>query len=68
MPSTYNKDKPWDTEDIDKWKIDAFKPGDNVAGHFVEESTFATLFPKVGFDPLDTRLSLLPSPSTLSNA
>lgn len=51
MPSIYNKDKPWDTEDIDKWKIDPFKPGDNAAGHFVEESSFATLFPKVGSDP-----------------
>ncbi|KAF3009356.1 ribosomal RNA assembly protein krr1 [Neopestalotiopsis sp. 37M] len=48
MPSIYNKDKPWDTEDIDKWKIEQFKPEDNVGGHFVEESSFATLFPKVG--------------------
>jgi ribosomal RNA assembly protein len=67
MPSTYKKDKPWDTDDIDKWKvcfsfiapkiicarrlltsdqIDAFKADDNVAGSFVEESSFATLFPK----------------------
>ncbi|KAF7531643.1 hypothetical protein G7054_g8670 [Neopestalotiopsis clavispora] len=46
MPSIYNKDKPWDTEDIDKWKIEQFKPEDNVGGHFVEESSFATLFPK----------------------
>jgi len=21
MPSTYKKDKPWDTDDIDKWKV-----------------------------------------------
>lgn len=21
MPSTYNRDKPWDTEDVDKWKV-----------------------------------------------
>jgi hypothetical protein len=21
MPSTNNKDKPWDTDDIDKWKV-----------------------------------------------
>ncbi|KAK6087502.1 ribosomal RNA assembly protein KRR1 [Seiridium cupressi] len=47
MPSTYDKDKPWDTDDIDKWKIDAFKPEDNAGGHFVEESSFAILFPKV---------------------
>lgn len=35
----------WDTDDIDHWKIDEFKPEDN--GHsFTEESSFATLFPK----------------------
>ena len=21
MPSTYKKDKPWDTDDIDKWEV-----------------------------------------------
>jgi hypothetical protein len=21
MPSTYDKEKPWDTDDIDKWKV-----------------------------------------------
>ncbi|OCL12558.1 eukaryotic type KH-domain (KH-domain type I) [Glonium stellatum] len=46
MPSTYKKDKPWDTDDIDKWKIEAFKPEDNLGGTFAEESSFATLFPK----------------------
>ncbi|KAA8650643.1 hypothetical protein EYZ11_002803 [Aspergillus tanneri] len=46
MPSTYKKDKPWDTDDIDKWKVEPFKPDDNVAGNFAEESSFATLFPK----------------------
>ncbi|KAL4939520.1 hypothetical protein BDV06DRAFT_214235 [Aspergillus oleicola] len=46
MPSTNNKEKPWDTDDIDKWKIEAFKPEDNLAGNFAEESSFATLFPK----------------------
>ncbi|KAJ5407867.1 hypothetical protein N7509_001750 [Penicillium cosmopolitanum] len=46
MPSTYNKEKAWDTEDIDKWKIDEFKPEDNVAGNFAEESSFVILFPK----------------------
>ncbi|KAH8202565.1 hypothetical protein TruAng_003276 [Truncatella angustata] len=46
MPSIYNKDKPWDTPDIDKWKIDQFKPEDNTGGHFVEESSFSLLFPK----------------------
>jgi len=46
MPSTHNADKPWDTEDIDKWKIEEFKPEDNKGGTFTEESSFATLFPK----------------------
>ncbi|KAK7927054.1 ribosomal RNA assembly protein KRR1 [Apiospora marii] len=46
MPSTFNVDKPWDTDDIDKWKIEEFKPEHNVAGHFVEESNFSVLFPK----------------------
>ncbi|KAK2733756.1 ribosomal RNA assembly protein krr1 [Myotisia sp. PD_48] len=46
MPSVYNKDKPWDTGDVDKWKIDEFKPSDNVGGTFTEESSFISLFPK----------------------
>ncbi|KAL4897925.1 hypothetical protein BDV59DRAFT_52164 [Aspergillus ambiguus] len=46
MPSTYKRDKPWDTPDIDKWKVEPFKPEDNAAGSFAEESSFATLFPK----------------------
>lgn len=46
MPSTYKKDKPWDTDDINKWKIDAFTAKDNLGGTFAEESSFATLFPK----------------------
>lgn len=47
MVSTYNKDKPWDTDDIDKWEIEEFKPEDNVSGQpFAEESSFMTLFPK----------------------
>lgn len=47
MVSTHKKDKPWDTPDIDKWKIDEFKPEDNVSGSpFLEESSFVTLFPK----------------------
>jgi hypothetical protein len=35
----------WDTEDIDKWHIEPFTP-EQLAGHFLEESSFATLFPK----------------------
>ncbi|EUC30627.1 hypothetical protein COCCADRAFT_39160 [Bipolaris zeicola 26-R-13] len=46
MPSTHNVDKPWDTDDIDKWKIEPFKPEDNKAGAFTDESRFSTLFPK----------------------
>ncbi|RFU32331.1 hypothetical protein B7463_g4028, partial [Scytalidium lignicola] len=46
MPSTHNADKPWDTEDIDKWKIEPFKPEDNAGGTFAEESSFSVLFPK----------------------
>ncbi|ELR11574.1 KH domain containing protein [Acanthamoeba castellanii str. Neff] len=42
----YRKDKPWDNDSIDHWKVDAFKPEDNKAGSFLEESSFATLFPK----------------------
>ena len=46
MPSTHKKDKPWDTPDIDKWKIDTFAANDNPSGSFAEESSFVTLFPK----------------------
>lgn len=46
MPSTHNVDKPWDTDDIDKWKVDPFTPADNAGGTFTEESSFMTLFPK----------------------
>ncbi|CAG8671862.1 4956_t:CDS:2, partial [Acaulospora colombiana] len=41
----YRKDKPWDNEDIDHWKIDPFTHEDN-SHPFTEESSFATLFPK----------------------
>lgn len=47
MVSTHNKDKPWDTPDIDKWKIDEFKEEHNASGQpFAEELSFMTLFPK----------------------
>ncbi|EMT60611.1 hypothetical protein NOF04DRAFT_4536 [Fusarium oxysporum II5] len=46
MPSTHERPKPWDTGDVDKWKIDAFTPKDNVGGTFLEESSFSLLFPK----------------------
>lgn len=41
----YRKEKPWDTDDIDHWKMDEFKPGE-MSSHLLEESSFATLFPK----------------------
>ena len=46
MPSTYKREKPWDTDDIDHWKEDAFTPEQNTGGTFGEESSFVTLFPK----------------------
>lgn len=46
MPSTHNVDKPWDTDDIDKWKLEPFNPEDNTGGTFAEESSFGVLFPK----------------------
>lgn len=41
----YRKDKPWDSEDIDHWKIEEFV-ADESSSAFFEESSFATLFPK----------------------
>ncbi|KAF9985262.1 Ribosomal RNA assembly protein mis3 [Modicella reniformis] len=41
----YRREKPWDTDDINHWKIEEFKPEYNPAP-FTEESSFATLFPK----------------------
>lgn len=47
----YRKDKPWDTDDIDHWAIQPFEQelneqGKNKFQPFLEESSFATLFPK----------------------
>ena len=41
----YRKDKPWYNEEIDHWKIDDFDP-EEIKSTFLEESSFATLFPK----------------------
>ncbi|ETB57093.1 hypothetical protein YYC_04931 [Plasmodium yoelii 17X] len=41
----YRKDKPWDNENIDHWKIEKFTKEDNKH-HFLEESSFKILFPK----------------------
>ncbi|TMW55984.1 hypothetical protein Poli38472_008632 [Pythium oligandrum] len=51
----HRKDKPWDSEDIDHWKIDSWEdeidddkqPGKKLKmPTLLEESSFATLFPK----------------------
>ncbi|KJE89260.1 ribosomal RNA assembly protein mis3 [Capsaspora owczarzaki ATCC 30864] len=42
----YRKDKPWDNDTIDHWKIETFTNEDNKGGSLLEESSFATLFPK----------------------
>lgn len=41
----HRKDKPWDNENIDHWKIEPFKPGD-MKYPLQEETSFSTLFPK----------------------
>ena len=41
----YRKDKPWDSEEIDHWKVEEWDPT-NMKGPLLEESSFATLFPK----------------------
>ncbi|CCJ29739.1 unnamed protein product, partial [Pneumocystis jirovecii] len=41
----YRKEKPWDSEEIDHWKIEPFVEDKN-APSFTDESSFATLFPK----------------------
>jgi len=44
----YRRDKPWDNEDIDHWKIDQWDAEKETlpGGSLLEESSFATLFPK----------------------
>eukprot|EP01135_Chromosphaera_perkinsii_P010761 Nk52_evm40s2209 gene=Nk52_evmTU40s2209 len=41
----YRRDKPWDNDQIDHWKLEKWND-DDVKMAFVEESSFATLFPK----------------------
>eukprot|EP00605_Chrysophyceae_sp_TOSAG23-4_P001361 GSChrysophyteH1.ASY1.ANO1.1481.1 assembled CDS len=41
----YRKDKPWDNEDIDHWKQEEWND-DDLKDSLLEESSFATLFPK----------------------
>ena len=45
----YRRDKPWDTPDIDHWKSRPWDTANGDAlpgGRLLEESSFATLFPK----------------------
>jgi ribosomal RNA assembly protein len=44
----YRRDKPWDNETIDHWKIDHWNDKEDTlpGGRLLEESSFATLFPK----------------------
>jgi len=41
----YRKEKPWDTDEVDKWEVKPFTADCNK-NSFLEESSFATLFPK----------------------
>ena len=41
----YRRDKPWDSADIDHWTIEEWKP-EYMPSTLLEESSFATLFPK----------------------
>lgn len=41
----HDKPKPWDTDDIDHWKVDKWDAAYNPTG-LLEESSFATLFPQ----------------------
>ncbi|KAG0144001.1 hypothetical protein CROQUDRAFT_65566 [Cronartium quercuum f. sp. fusiforme G11] len=42
----HRKEKPWDNDDIDHWKIEPFEVDKDKFKPFTEESSFATLFPK----------------------
>ena len=59
MPSTHKNEKPWDTDDIDKWKVDSLTAVDNAGGTFAEESTFSILFPKYREQYLKTSWPLI---------
>jgi hypothetical protein len=41
----YRKEKPWDNAEIDHWRVEEWDP-ENLKGPLLEESSFATLFPK----------------------
>uniref|UniRef100_A0A7S1UII9 KRR1 small subunit processome component n=1 Tax=Phaeomonas parva TaxID=124430 RepID=A0A7S1UII9_9STRA len=42
----YRRAKPWDHDGIDHWKQEEWNEGDMAGGPLLEESSFATLFPK----------------------
>eukprot|EP00039_Didymoeca_costata_P028290 m.20584 g.20584 ORF g.20584 m.20584 type:complete len:414 (+) comp6884_c0_seq1:82-1323(+) len=42
----YRRDKPWDHEGIDHWKLEPFKQEDVKGATLVDETVFTTLFPK----------------------
>jgi len=45
----YRRDKPWDNENVNHWEIKSWNPEDGdklTGGSLLEESSFATLFPK----------------------
>ena len=42
----YRKDKPWDLPTIDKWNVAEWKDDELPGGRMLEESSFATLFPR----------------------
>jgi ribosomal RNA assembly protein len=41
----YRKEKPWDDPTIDHWQVQEWS-ADDLKGSLLEESSFATLFPK----------------------
>lgn len=41
----HDKPKPWDTDDINHWKVEKFDPSWNETG-MLEVSSFSTLFPQ----------------------
>ncbi|KAJ1444780.1 hypothetical protein M885DRAFT_626798 [Pelagophyceae sp. CCMP2097] len=41
----YRKDKPWDTAEVEHWKLEEWKD-EYSSGPLLEESSFATLFPR----------------------
>jgi hypothetical protein len=41
----YRRDKPWDNDSVNHWKVEEWKP-EYMAAPLLEESSFAILFPK----------------------